>query len=141
MIVLDTNIISEMMKSAPAPNVAAWIDQQLITQLYVTTITIAEIRYGLCVLPKGSRRDSLKKAFERVIEAAFQGRVLSFDEPAAHFYGEIMGVRKELGRPLSIPDGQIASVARAQDAALATRNTRDFKDCGLELINPFEGVG
>src|SRR3990167_9160330 len=117
MIILDTNIISEMMKSSPAAKVSGWLDQQEVTQLYITTITIAEISYGLNVLPKGSRRQLLENAFNKTIQAAFKHRILSFDEPAAHLYGKMMGHRKEFGRPLSVLDGQIAAIARVQDAA------------------------
>ncbi len=137
MIILDTNIISEMMKSVPAEKVSSWLDQQEVNQLYITTITIAEISYGLNVLPKGSRRQLLENAFNKTIHAAFKHRVLPFDESAAHLYGKMMGHRKELGRPLSVLDGQIAAIARMQDATLATRNIRDFANCEVDLINPF----
>lgn len=137
MILLDTNVISEMMKKSPSANVITWIDEQEVTQLFITTITIAEISYGLNVLPKGSRRRFLEDALNKTIEHAFKHRLLSFDETAAHLYGKMMGHRKELGRPLSVLDGQIAAIALAQKASVATRNIRDFSDCGLDLINPF----
>jgi len=138
MIVLDTNIISEMMKETPSTKVLAWIDQQEVTQLFLTTITVAEISYGIQALPKGNRRRRIEDAFNKAITVAFKHRLLFFDEPAAHQYGKIMGCRKELGRPLSILDGQIAAIALAQGAIVATRNIRDLADCGLDLINPFE---
>lgn len=137
MIFLDTNIISELMKSVPCEKVTAWIDQQVATQLFITTITIAEISYGLHVLSKGRRRSLLEAAFNNAIIETFKQRIISFDESAAHFYGELMGQRKELGRPMSIADGQIAAIARAKKATIATRNVRDFVDCGLNIINPF----
>ncbi len=137
MILIDTNVISEMMKSVPDSLVINWIDQQDISQLFISTITIAEISYGLHALPQSKRRDTLEKAFKKVLVEAFANRVLTFDEAAAHFYGEIMGHRKEIGHILNVPDGQIAAIARTHGACLATRNVRDFKNCGLQLINPF----
>lgn len=137
MIIVDTNIISEMMKPQPSTPVLQWLDAQEITQLFTTSITLAEISYGLNVLPQGNRRALLEDAFNKAMLAAFKHRILFFDERAAHQYGKLMGLRKELGRPLSIPDGQIAAIALVHGAAVATRNTRDFADCGLELINPW----
>lgn len=138
MIILDTNIISEMMKAHPEARVIQWMDQQKSTQLFISTITVAEITYGLCALPDGKRRTQLERAFNKTIQLAFAGRFLSFDFTAAGWYGKIMAARKISGRPLSVPDGQIAAIACAQGFALATRNGRDFIDCGLEIINPFD---
>ncbi len=138
MIILDTNIISELMKTAPDPRVITWIDQQDAMALFTTSITIAEIMYGLGVLPDSRRRILLKEAFDRVLTRAFKHRILVFDEAAAHFYGQLMGHRKTIGHPLGVLDGQIAAMTRANQMSLATRNTRDFSDCELTLINPFE---
>ena len=138
MIILDTNIISELMKAAPDPRVITWIDQQDAMALFTTSITIAEIMYGLSVLTESRRRVLLKEAFDRVLSSAFKHRILVFDEAAALFYGQLMGHRKTMGQPLSVLDGQIAAMTRVNQMSLATRNTRDFIDCGLTLINPFE---
>ncbi|MEO8400816.1 MAG: type II toxin-antitoxin system VapC family toxin [Gammaproteobacteria bacterium] len=138
MILLDTNVISEMMKTTPSSKVIAWIDEQEITHLFVSTITIAEISYGLSALPEGNRRQLLEHAFNNTIKEAFKHRVISFDEPAAHQYGKMMSSRKKLGRPLNILDGQIAAIALEQRFALATRNTRDFINCEIDLIDPFK---
>lgn len=138
MMILDTNIISEMMKANPAINLIKWLDEQEVMQLFITTITIAEITYGLHVLPKGNRRSILENAFNNAVMEAFKHRILSFDVHAAYHYGKLMSQRKTLGRPLSLPDGQIASIAGVHDAVIVTRNTRDFINCELELINPFE---
>jgi toxin FitB len=140
MILVDTNIISEMMKSAPTVSVTEWIDSQDVMQLYIAAITIGEIAYGLQVLADGKRRRFLEEAFDKSIKESFEDRILSFDEAAAHFYGNIMGRRKELGRPMSILDGQIAAIARANDCALATRNIKDFQNCDLKLIDPFKMI-
>ncbi|HLF66560.1 MAG TPA: type II toxin-antitoxin system VapC family toxin [Gammaproteobacteria bacterium] len=138
MILLDTNIISEMMKSNPAPEVITWLNAQQKGKLFISTITIAEITYGLQILPEGKRRNTLLNAFQKMITELFKYRMLTFDEHAAYLYGELMGLRKTLGKPLSVPDGQIAAIASLHNATLATRNIRDFKDCNLKLINPFE---
>ncbi len=138
MIILDTNIISELMKAAPDPRVITWIDQQDAMALFTTSITIAEIMYGLSVLPESRRRALLKEAFDRVLTSAFKHRILIFDEAAAHFYGQLMGHRQTIGHLLSVLDGQIAAITRVNQMNLATRNTRDFSDCELTLINPFE---
>jgi len=137
MILLDTNVISEMMKKAPSPQVIEWMDQQPGSELFISAVTVAEIIYGLKALPAGNRRHFLETAFNKVVQEAFEHRVLSFNEIAASYYGKIMSHRKALGRPLSILDGQIAAIALAHGASLATRNIKDFKDCKLELINPF----
>ena len=138
MIIIDTNIISEMMKPRPSDKVINWIDQQEVIQLYISTVTIAEISYGINVIPERNRRILLEDSFNKVLRDAFEHRIFSFDEVAAHFYGKIMGRRKEIGKPLSILDGQIAAIARANNLAVATRNIRDFSDCSLDLINPFD---
>jgi len=137
MILLDTNIISEMMKKSPSVRVAGWLDQQEVTHLFVTAITIAEISYGISVLAKGKRRLALEEAFDMVMRECFKHRILSFDEASAHLYGGLMGHRKKLGRPLSVLDGQIAAIALVHKATVATRNIRDFANCNLELIDPF----
>ena len=138
MILLDTNVVSEVMKTQPAEAVVAWLNSQDSEKLYVSAVTIGEIAYGLRILPDGKRRTRLRERFERFVDLAFDQRVLSYDEAAARIYGELMGDRKELGRPMSVPDGQIAAIARRDHLAVATRNVLDFEDCGIEVINPFE---
>ncbi len=137
MILLDTNVVSEVMKVAPSKAVLEWLNDQDSNSLYVSTVTIGEIEYGLRILPAGKRRLELKERFEQFISKAFAERVLAFDEAAARTYGDVMGIRKELGRPMSVPDGQIAAVARSSGLAVATRNTSDFEDCGVDVVNPF----
>ncbi len=137
MIIVDTNILSEFMTSPPTNSVLEWLNTQDSTVLYLTTISIAEIGYGLRVMPKGKRQQLLENRFEQFVATAFESRVLSFNEAAARIYGEIKGFRKEIGRPLSDLDSQIASIARANGFAVATRNIKDFEECGIELINPF----
>ena len=138
MIVLDTNVVSEMMRPSPEAPVIGWLNRQEAAALYVSTITVAEIGYGLQVMPAGKRRRSLEARFEKFVATGFAHRVLDFDMDAARSYGEIMGRRKKLGRPMGILDGQIAAIARAHGFVVATRNVRDFKECGLDIINPFQ---
>ncbi len=137
MIVIDTNVISEVMRRAPAPDVVAWLDHQATEDLYITTVTIAEIAYGLRALPNGARRRDLSKRFAAFLARGFEDRVLSFDQHAANEYADIMGHRKEIGRPMGILDGQIAAITRCRGMRLATRNIRDFEECGVEVVNPF----
>jgi predicted nucleic acid-binding protein len=136
-IVIDTNVISEVMKPSPSLAVLKWLNQQNSSSLFVSTITLGEIEYGLKILPAGKRRYELKERFEQFMLQAFSQRILMFDEAAARSYGEVMGHRKELGRPMSVPDGQIAAIARSKGFAIATRNTSDFEECGVDLFNPF----
>ena len=138
MILLDTNVVSEVMKARPVETVLAWLNSQESEKLYVSAITIGEITYGLRILPDGKRRSELRERFEQFIGRGFDQRVLAYDESAARLYGELMGDRKELGRPSSVPDGQIAAIARCNSLAVATRNVPDFENCGIDLVNPFE---
>ena len=138
MILLDTNVISAVMAPAPPRPVLEWLNHQETVRLYLSAITLAEIGYGLRVLPDGRRRRDVEDRFTRFVAEGFEQRVLSFNESAALLYGEIMGRCKELGRPLGILDGQIAAIARAHRLTVATRYTRDFEECGVELINPFD---
>lgn len=137
MIVIDTNVVSEAMKSSPSRSVIQWLNAQASSTLYVSTVTIGEIEYGLRVLPDGRRRLALKDRFEQFLAQAFSHRLLAYDEAAARAFGEVMGHRRELGRPTSIPDGQIAAIARVRGYAVATRNLGDFEHCGIDLIDPF----
>ncbi len=137
MIVLDTNIISEIMRPRPSVNVTDWLNAQVTHQLYITSITIAEVLYGLQILPEGKRRRKLEQGFETFIANAFDQRILVFDEQAGRKYAELMAYRKKTGRPMSLPGGQIASIARVHGFSVATRNIADFESCGLQLINPF----
>jgi len=136
-ILLDTNIVSAVMSRSPPREVVKWLNDQETITLFVSTITIAEIGYGLWILPLSKRRRSLERRFEKFITEGFEGRVLDFNGPAAGIYGEIMDRLRAMGRPMSVLDGQIASIARANELAVATRNVRDFEVCGLSVINPF----
>jgi len=138
MMILDTNIVSEFMTSPPSGAVLRWLNDQYVPSLYLTSITIAEVSYGLSVLPMGKRRKLLDERFKLFVASGFEQRVLSFDEHAASIYGDLLAHRRKIGQPMSCFDGQIAAIARSKGFAIATRNIKDFQDCQLELINPFE---
>ena len=125
------------MKPTPVRAVLDWMDGEETARLYLSAISIAEIRYGLRVLPEGKRRRDLEDRFERFVARGFEDRILTFDLSAARIYGELMGHRREIGRPMSVLDGQVAAIARAKSFAVATGNVRDFEKCGLEILNPF----
>ena len=137
MIILDTNILAVFMTSPPSETVVEWLNAQDPTSLYITSISIAEVCYGLQAMPEGKRRRLLEDRFEQFIVKAFASRILNFNESAARVYGELRAYRKKIGRPLSDFDGQIAAIARTRGFSLATRNVKDFEHCLVELINPF----
>ena len=137
MIILDTNILAEFMSPPPSETVVEWLNTQDPMSLYITSISIGEVCYGLQAMPEGKRRRLLEDRFEQFMVTAFASRILNFDEPAARVYGELRAYRKKIGRPLSDFDGQIAAIARTHGFSLATRNVRDFEHCLVELIDPF----
>lgn len=137
MILCDTNIISEFMKPAPNPYVVQWLNEQDPASLYLSVITLAEIRYGLSLLPIGQRRRRLEASFQKYRDLAFANRILLFTAEAANQYGELRAARQKTGRPMSTLDAQIAAIAAVNQCSLATRNTADFEQCELPLINPF----
>ncbi|MBA2322296.1 MAG: type II toxin-antitoxin system VapC family toxin [Deltaproteobacteria bacterium] len=137
MILLDTNVISELMRASPSPRVAAWVGHRPAASLYTTAITQAEILHGIALLPAGRRRAAIEDAAAAVFEHDFSGRVLPFGGDAARGYARVAGERARLGRPISHFDAQIAGIATAVGAMLATRNTRDFELCGLSVVDPW----
>jgi toxin FitB len=136
MVLLDTNILSALMSSEPHLEVVEWLDCQESDCVFLSSVTIAEISYGLESLPSGKGKRHLCDAFERFLALGFVDRNLDFDFEAARIYGQLMAVRRSAGRPMSMADGQIAAIAKAHGLALATRNVKDFQDCGLVIINP-----
>ncbi|MBV8471839.1 MAG: type II toxin-antitoxin system VapC family toxin [Hyphomicrobiales bacterium] len=135
---LDTNVVSELMKTAPDATVLAWVDALPRSELLVTSITQAELLYGVALLAPGRRRHDIARAVEAVFTDLFRQRVLPFDSAAASAYAVIATARRRAGRPISTFDAAIAAVARSRGAALATRNTADFEGCGVDLINPWK---
>lgn len=138
MIILDTNVVSELMKAAPAERVLGWIAAQPASALYTTSITEAEILHGLALLPTGKRRNALESAAEAMLREDFAGRILPFGSDAAHAYARIAADRRRASRPISHFDAQIAAIARSAGAAIATRNVTDYDRCGVKILNPWD---
>jgi predicted nucleic acid-binding protein len=136
-IVLDTNVLSEALKPVPSLVVLRWLGAQEPSSVFTTTITQAEVLYGIETLPLGKRRTRLLAAVERMFAAEFEGRILSFDEDAARAFPGIVAARDAAGRPISQFDAMIAAIARSHRAAVATRNIADFQHCGIDVINPW----
>jgi predicted nucleic acid-binding protein len=138
MIIIDTNVLSELMKAQPDASVAAWLKRQDPTAIFTTTISEAEIRFGVALLPDGQRRRALDAAAQAMFAEDFEDRVLVFDSEAATAYAQTMTERRAAGKPIAILDAMVASIARACDASVATRNVRDFLGCGVDVINPWD---
>jgi predicted nucleic acid-binding protein len=137
MILLDTNILSELMRPAPEKEVEQWLADQPDASVFISAITEAELRYGVALLPAGKRRSTLASVIEDMLREDFTGRILPFDSAAAVAFAEIAATRRQAGRPIAQADAQIAAIARSRGAALATRNVPDFDGCGIELVNPW----
>jgi toxin FitB len=138
MIILDTNVLSELMRPKPFANVLRWMEKQPEMELFTTSITEAEIFYGIEILPKGKRRELLTAVAEAVFAEDFSGRVFGFDSEAARVFSKIMSSRRASGRPISQSDAQIAAIAKVARAKLATRDIDDFEQCGIDVVNPWK---
>ncbi len=137
MIVLDTNIISELARQLPDPGVLSWLDSLEISDVATTAITAAELRYGVATLPDSHRKRELTVVIRGILTEDFHGRILPFDEHSSVRYADIVTGRERIGRPIGLADAQIAAICRDLGAILATRNTADFEKTGIELINPW----
>jgi len=137
MLLLDTNVISEMMRVQPEPRVRDWLDSQSAPSLYISAVTEAELRHGLALMPKGRRRKDLLAELDDMLARDFEARVLPFDRPVALAFASIAAERRAAGRPIEKFDCQIAAIARSRGAAIATRDVGDFTGCGVEVINPW----
>ncbi len=140
MVLIDTNVVSELMRPAPAQVVLDWFGRQAPAALHLSTVSEAELRRGVAVLPDGRRRDALHSAIDAMVAEDFEGRMLSFDSAAAVAFAAIFAERQAAGRPISFPDCQIDAMARACGAAVATRNVGDFSGCGVEVMDPWGGA-
>lgn len=138
MIILDTNVLSELMKPTPAAEVVEWVAAQPAASLCTTSITQAEVLHGLMLLPPGRRRRALEAAATSMFAEDFGGRILGFGTDAAPPYARIASDRRRAGRPISHFDAQIAAIARSTGAAIATRNLTDFDGCGVTLVDPWK---
>lgn len=135
MIVLDTNVVSELMRRSPDPAVETWAAGYALEDLFFSAVGEAELRYGAAIMPVGQRRDTLASDIEAMLRASFENRILPFDSTAARAYAQIAAARRVIGRPVSYPDSQIAAIAHSRGMAVATRNIRDFEGMRIALIN------
>lgn len=137
MIVLDTNVVSELFRPQPEVSVVEWVDQKLVDELFLTAVTTAELRYGVARLPEGRRKSLLAERVQQIALVDFAGRVLAFGDDAADHYAQIVGGRERRGEPISMADAQIAAICRSHGASLATRNVTDFRHTEVDLVNPW----
>ena len=138
MILLDTHVISESLKFAGDARVLAWLDAQLIESLYVSTISLAELRFGIAALPAGKRKDTLHNSLQQRILPLFHGRILPFDEAASETYGVLRAHARAQGKAIATADGYIAATAIHHGLMVATRDTAPFEAAGLKVINPWD---
>ena len=136
-VLLDTNVVSELIRKSPDPAVAAWAAGHALEDLFFSAVGEAELRYGAAILPAGRRRESLVSDIERMLGDAFDDRVLPFDSRAARAYADIAAMRRSAGRPVAPADCQIAAIARSRSMAVATRNVRDFDDTDIKVVDPW----
>lgn len=140
MIILDTNVLSELMKLKTNPVVLDWVNSHPINELGITAITVSEILYGIGKLPEGKRKHALLSIAKIMFEKDFKGRIFPFNEHSAIEYAVIVLKREKSGLPISIADAQIASISLSEGYLLATRNTKDLKNTGVHLINPWDNT-
>ncbi|MGJ0533368.1 MAG: type II toxin-antitoxin system VapC family toxin [Methylocystis sp.] len=138
MILLDTNIVSEMMKPTGDGNVRRWMDSYSELDFFIATPVIAELRFGLALLPEGRNKEALTRACDTIEAEIFAGRIFTFDQRAAHAFARLRAKRQALGKPLNVMDALVASIASAHAMTLATRNVADFVDLDIAVVNPFE---
>ena len=138
MILLDTNVISEPLKLAGDASVLSWIDAQSIETLFLSAISLAELRFGMAVLPPGKRKDTLQSSFEQRILPLFAGRILPFDTAASQAYATLRALAREEGKAIAAADGYIAATAKTHGLMVATRDTAPFEAAGLTVINPWQ---
>ena len=139
-VLLDTNVVSELIRKVPEPAVVTWVSGHSLDDLFFSAVGEAELRYGAAILPAGRRRNTLFQEIEAMLRDAFGDRVLPFDSTAAHAYGDIAAVRRSVGRPVAPADCQIAAIAASRGMVVATRNVRDFEGMGIVVVDPWVGA-
>jgi predicted nucleic acid-binding protein len=137
-ILLDTNVLSELVRPEPDQGVLDWLDALDAGQVATSTVTVAELLYGVARLPEGRRKQQLDAAIRELIDRDLAGRVHPFDKPAAEHYAQLVDGRERAGKPISAADAQIAAICRTLGATLATRNTSDFEGTGVKLLDPWQ---
>ncbi len=137
MIVLDTNVVSELMRRSPDEDVVRWVDQFMYGEVFITVVTAAELLYGVARLPAGERKAALTTRVSELLDEDFEDQIMPFDNLAAAHYAQIVATREHQGRPISMADGQVAATCRRYGASLATRNTKDFADTGVTVLDPW----
>jgi predicted nucleic acid-binding protein len=137
-IVIDTNVLSALMREVPEPPVVEWLDRQAAESIWITSITLFESRLGIALLPKGRRRQSVEAAFGKLMTEDLEGRVLDFDQPAAEAAAQLAAARQRQGKAIDMRDTQIAGIVTARRAEFATRNVRHFSDLNVAVINPWD---
>jgi toxin FitB len=138
MLLLDTNVVSELMRPRPNPRVLDWVAAQPLSEMAISTITVMEIRFGIALLPRSRRRAHLDTKFRQFLARGFADRILPFDHAAADACADLRAQRRHMGNPITTEDGMIAAIARVHGAPVATRDVGGFQGCGLTLISPWE---
>ncbi len=141
MIVLDTNVFSDLMRRSPSPEVVRWLDAVPASTVWTTSITVFEVRFGLALLAPGMKRESLESAFEALISSDLNGRVLDFDGDAAEATARIAAEGRRVGRAIDLRDAMIAGTVAASQGTLATRNVRHFEETGIKFVDPWDQPG
>jgi predicted nucleic acid-binding protein len=139
-VLLDTNVLSELLRAPPEPAVLAWFSRQSAESLFVSAVTHAEMMLGARLLPAGKRRSSLEAALGAMFDHDFAGRCLPFGATPVPAYVDIVSMRRAAGRPISQFDAQIAAIATERGMTLVTRNVVDFSDCGVVVVNPWDAA-
>lgn len=137
-VLIDTNVVSELIRKSPHPSVKAWADGLTVEEMFISSVSEAELRFGVAILPLGRRREMLNLEIENMLRDVFENHVLPFDSEAARQYAIIAANRHLSGFSVNFGDCQIAAIARAQGMMVATRNVRDFKETGVKIVNPWE---
>ena len=138
MVLLDTNVVSELLRPSPNPAVEGWVAERPAAELHFSAVGEAELRYGVAILSAGRRKDALAQAIDAILREDFEGRILPFDSATAREYEEIASARRASGRTVAPADCQIAAIARSRNMTVATRNVRDFEDMGIEVVDPWK---
>lgn len=136
--VLDTNVVSSLMRPVPEESVLRWSNQEPLSSLWITSITVMEVRFGIELLSRGHRQTQIERAFANLLERTLQGRILAFDRDAAERAAEFAAARRKAGGPIEFRDAEIAGIVAAHTATLATRNVADFEGLAIRLVNPWQ---